>query len=66
MQYHDRMYGLFNRLVKPEEFEGTGAGLAIVKKVVDKIGGRIWAESKPGEGATFHVELAGSREGAGD
>lgn len=57
MKYHDRIFGLFNRLVRMEEFEGTGAGLAIVKKVVDKLGGRIWAQSKPGEGATFFVEL---------
>jgi signal transduction histidine kinase len=57
MKYHDRMFGLFNRLVRAEEFEGTGAGLAIVKKVVDTQGGRIWAESQPGQGATFFVEL---------
>ena len=57
MKYHDRMFGLFNRLVRQEEFEGTGAGLAIVKKVVEKMGGRIWAESTPGAGATFFVEL---------
>jgi signal transduction histidine kinase len=57
MKYHDRIFGLFNRLVRPDEFEGTGAGLAIVKKLVDKMGGRIWAESAPGEGATFFVEL---------
>ena len=57
MKYHDRIFGLFDRLVRQEEFEGTGAGLAIVKKVVDKMGGRIWAESAPGAGATFYVEL---------
>ena len=37
MKYHDRMFGMFNRLVRQEDFEGTGAGLAIVKKVVDKM-----------------------------
>jgi PAS domain S-box-containing protein len=57
MKYHDRIFGLFNRLVRQEEFEGTGAGLAIVKKVVDKMGGRIWAEAEPGSGAKFFVEL---------
>jgi PAS domain S-box-containing protein len=58
MKYHDRMFGLFNRLVRQEEFEGTGAGLAIVRKVLDKIGGRVWAESaSPGAGATFFVEV---------
>jgi PAS domain S-box-containing protein len=57
MRYHDRMFGLFNRLVRQEEFDGTGAGLAIVRKIVDKLGGRIWGESVPGQGATFFVEL---------
>ncbi len=57
MRYHDRIFGLFNRLVRVDEYEGTGAGLAIVKKVLDKQGGRIWAESAPGQGATFFVEL---------
>ena len=57
MKYHDRIFGLFNRLVRQEDFEGTGAGLAIVRKVVDKMGGRVWAESSPGAGATFFVDL---------
>jgi len=57
MKYHDRIFGLFNRLVRTDEFEGTGAGLAIVKKVVEKLGGTIRAESAPGQGATFIVEL---------
>ena len=57
MKQHDRIFGLFNRLVSDEEFEGTGAGLAIVKKLVEKMGGRLSVESSPGQGATFHVEL---------
>ena len=57
MTYHDRIFGLFDRLVRTEEFEGTGAGLAIARKVLDKMGGRIWAESAPGAGATFFVEI---------
>jgi light-regulated signal transduction histidine kinase (bacteriophytochrome) len=57
MQYHDRIFGLFNRLVRAEDFEGTGAGLAIVHRLVEKQDGRIWAQSAPGEGATFFVEL---------
>jgi signal transduction histidine kinase len=57
MKYHDRIFGLFNRLVRQEEYEGTGAGLAIVQKLLDKQGGKIWAESQPGAGATFYVEL---------
>ena len=57
MKYHDRIFGLFNRLVRQEEFDGTGAGLAIAKKVVEKLSGRIWAESKLGSGAKFFVEV---------
>ena len=57
MKYHDRIFGLFNRLVRQEAFDGTGAGLAIAKKVVEKLGGRIWAESKLGSGAKFFVEV---------
>jgi signal transduction histidine kinase len=57
MKYVDRIFGLFNRLVRADEFEGTGVGLAIAKKALEKQGGRIWAESAPGRGATFFVEL---------
>jgi signal transduction histidine kinase len=66
MKYHDRIFGLFSRLVRQEDFEGTGAGLAIVKKVVEKMGGMIRAESSPGSGATFWIELPGpAQEPAG-
>jgi PAS domain S-box-containing protein len=64
MKYHERIFGLFNRLVRQEEFEGTGAGLAITRKLVEKMKGRIWAESAPGAGAAFHVELAAPRDTA--
>ncbi len=57
MKYHDRIFGLFNRLVRQEDYEGTGAGLAIAKKALDKQGGSIRAESHPGAGATFFIEL---------
>jgi len=57
MNQHDRIFGLFRRLVPEQDFEGTGAGLAIVKKLVDKMGGRVRAESSPGAGATFVIEL---------
>ena len=65
MKYHDRIFGLFNRLVRQEDFEGTGAGLAIVTKLVRKLGGRIWAEAKPGIGAQFFVQLP-IRQGSSD
>ena len=57
MKYSERIFGLFNRLVRTEEFDGTGAGLAIVKKILDKLGGSIRVESQPGLGAAFYVEL---------
>ncbi|MEO6002840.1 MAG: ATP-binding protein [Opitutus sp.] len=57
MKYHDRIFGLFQRLVTPDEFEGTGAGLAIVRKITDRLGGTVSAEGRPGGGATFLVEL---------
>ena len=63
MQYHDRIFGLFNRLDAHERVEGTGAGLAIVKKIVDRIGGRVRAESAPGAGATFIVDLPNAGDG---
>lgn len=55
-EYHDKVFGIFQRL-KEVEVEGTGVGLSIVKKVVDLAGGKIWIESKKGEGATFFVQL---------
>ena len=61
MKYYDRIFGLFNRLVRANEFEGTGAGLAIVKKLVEKLGGTIRAESAPGQGATFFLEIAATK-----
>jgi signal transduction histidine kinase len=57
MKFQERIFGLFNRLVRADEFEGTGAGLAIVRKVLDKLGASIRAESRPGQGATFYVDL---------
>jgi hypothetical protein len=57
MRHHDRIFSLFRRLVSANEFEGTGAGLAIVRKIIDRLGGSIQAEARPGSGATFLIEL---------
>lgn len=57
MKHHDRIFGLFQRLVTTTEFEGNGAGLAIAKKITQRLGGTMRAESSPGAGAAFFVRL---------
>ncbi|UXI67992.1 ATP-binding protein [Tahibacter amnicola] len=57
MRFANRLFGVFKRLHSPEEFAGSGLGLATAKRIVEKHRGRIWADSREGEGATFHIQL---------
>ena len=57
MRYADKLFEPFQRLHGPEQAGGNGIGLAIAQRIVERHRGRVWAESEPGSGSTFHVEL---------
>ena len=61
MRHASRLFAVFQRLHRAEEFEGNGVGLAIVERIVRRHGGRIWAEAQPDRGATFWHTLAAPR-----
>ena len=58
MKYVDKVFGAFQRLHREDEYKGTGIGLSLVQRIINKHGGKIWVESQPGEGTIFYFYIS--------